>query len=147
MSVVDLLRMKFIRHSGQATSRTRIALRHTINDFYVAPIFHARSESSGARLSVCFMLGATGPVRIYVGDDVAIQGKIRIESSSCRTCDHPTLRVGKHAAIGDGVTFSVKQEIVIEDEVHIEDGRTIADNDCESFAVEIAHREDAAGTC
>ena len=107
----------------------RGTLRRIIGRIYVTPVFRARCESSGPRLSVRYMPYVTGPVRIYIGADVVFKGRIRISGSRTSTRDHPTLRIGNHVVIGDEVTFSVSQEIVIDDEVHIDDGCTITDSD------------------
>jgi acetyltransferase-like isoleucine patch superfamily enzyme len=107
--------------------RRHSALRRVIGEFYVTPLFRARCESSGPRLSVCFMPHVTGPVRIYVGADVTINGKIRIDSRH-HTCDHPTLRIGNNVVIGDDVTLLITQQMVIQDKVRIGDNSTITDN-------------------
>jgi acetyltransferase-like isoleucine patch superfamily enzyme len=102
-------------------------VRRLIASFYVTPIFRGRCESSGRGLSVWLMPHVIGHSRIYIGDQLTIYGKVGI--SSGRVFDEPTLRIGNHVVIGHQVRFVVNKEIVIEDQVNIAGGCTIADND------------------
>ena len=93
----------FGRTPGYFLRSAQLALRRILSRTYVASVFRARCESGGPRWSVCYMPYVTGPVRMYIGADVAIKGKMRI--SSRLTSDYPALRIGNHVIIGDEVTF------------------------------------------
>ena len=104
-----------------------MAVNRLITFFYREPLFRSRCESVGRRLTMYLLPEAPGHTSLYLGDDVAIQGKIGVYSG--RVNDLAVLRIGNHVSIGHQVMFSCNQEIVIEDHVLIANNCTISDND------------------
>lgn len=95
--------------------------------FYGEPLFRARCETVGNQLLVNRLPVVIGHARIDLGNHVAIYGKIGI-TSGCML-DTPRLVIGDYVEIGNNVTFTVNQEIVLEERVMIANNCHIADSD------------------
>lgn len=101
--------------------------QYLLRTFYLVPVFRARCESSGRNLFIRAMPAAKGRCRIYLGDDVKIEGALSVRSRNPNS--DPALRIGNRGINDDHVTFFVDREVVIEDGVHIAEGSTIEDTD------------------
>jgi hypothetical protein len=67
----------------------------------------------------------TGPVKVYLGDDVRLSGHCSI--SGGRVFSDPEFRVGNRSFIGAGCIFSVAKSITIGDDVLIASGCIVSD--------------------
>ena len=114
--------------------RSLYALHYFIKDgarlaasiFYKAPLFIARCEQIGKNPHVWLMPHVTGPVKIYVGDEVRFFGHLSVMSGGRFT---PRLVIGNHVDLGHNVSITVNKEVVIEDECNIASGVQIVDSD------------------
>jgi acetyltransferase-like isoleucine patch superfamily enzyme len=104
-----------------------VALREARAYLFCTPLFTARCESVGRRLRVARLPFIVGNPQIHVGDCVNFYGKVSIHSGLI--LEDPTLKIGDRVVVGNGVTFCVNREIVLEDDVMIASGCTIADTD------------------
>jgi acetyltransferase-like isoleucine patch superfamily enzyme len=120
--VHPLFRLFFGLHAGLV-----FCVRFLLATFYITPLFRGRCESSGRHLIVRAMPFIMGHSRIYIGDEVSIEGKMGIYSG--HVYDDPTLRIGNRVSIGHAVEINVSREIVIEDDVLIAGNCSIADSD------------------
>jgi acetyltransferase-like isoleucine patch superfamily enzyme len=98
-----------------------------ITFFYREPLFRARCEVAGKRLSLVRLPEIYGHTKIYLGDDVSFTGKAGIASG--RFVDHPKLIIKNRAVIGHNAFISVNQEVIIEEDVLIANDCAITDND------------------
>jgi serine acetyltransferase len=89
------------------------------------PVLRAMCVSIGKRLQMERIPSITGPVRIYLGDDVRLSGRLSI--SGGRVLPDPEFRVGNRSFIGAGCAFSVAKSITIGDDVLIAGGCTVSD--------------------
>ena len=89
------------------------------------PALRAMCVSIGKRLQMECIPNITGPVKIYLGDDVRLSGQSTI--SGGRVLSDPEFRVGNRSFVGAGCVFSVAKSIVIGDDVLIAGGCTISD--------------------
>jgi acetyltransferase-like isoleucine patch superfamily enzyme len=89
------------------------------------PAFRTMCVSIGQRLQMELIPDVSGPVKIYLGDDVRLSGKIHI--SGGRIFPASEFRVGNRSFIGNGCVFSVAQSLVIGDDVLIAGGCTVSD--------------------
>jgi len=92
---------------------------------YAFPLLRTQCVSIGKRLQMEGFPDITGPVKIYLGDDVRLSGNFAI--SSGRIFDEPEFRVGNRSFIGAGCIFSVARSITIGDDVLIAGGCTLSD--------------------
>jgi acetyltransferase-like isoleucine patch superfamily enzyme len=95
--------------------------------FYWGPIFRARCDSVGKNLMITLLPDVRGHVRLYVGDNVHLNGFFGAQGS--RMFDNPVLRFGNHVHVGHMVQFVVNKEIIIEDGVKIASNCSFADTD------------------
>jgi acetyltransferase-like isoleucine patch superfamily enzyme len=93
--------------------------------FFRFPVMRAACASIGKRLRMELVPGISGPVKVYLGDDVNISGSLTI--SSGRIFAEPEFRVGNRSFIGAGCLFSVAKLIEIGDDVLIAGGCSISD--------------------
>lgn len=93
------------------------AWTRVVTVLYRYPVFRSRCECLGKRLELERIPSITGPVKIFVGDDVRISGIISIDGG--RIFDAPEIRIGNRTFIGHGCTFLVGKEITIGDDVLI----------------------------
>ena len=107
----------------------RILKFETMERVYVAcigfPTLRAQCVSIGKRLQMEGLPGITGPVKVYLGDDVRLSGVSSI--SGGRIFTEPEFRVGNRSFIGSGCIFSVAKSITIGDDVLIAGGCSVAD--------------------
>jgi len=89
------------------------------------PVLRSRCVSIGRRLRMEGLPGVSGPVKIYIGDDVNLSGTFAI--SSGRIFAEPEFRIGNRSFIGSGCIFSVAKLIEIGDDVLIAGGCTVSD--------------------
>jgi acetyltransferase-like isoleucine patch superfamily enzyme len=89
------------------------------------PILRTQCASIGKRLQIELLPYITGPVRVYLGDDVRLSGSISI--SGGRVFEEPEFRVGNRSFIGSGCLFSVAKSITIGDDVLIAGGCNVSD--------------------
>jgi len=120
--IQPLFRMLYVLHHMVVESLRRIYVV-----FYAEPLFRGRCESVGARLRLERLPYITGPVRVTIGDDVHISGKIGVGSGYI--LQRPELIIGNHVFLGDGVSLKANRRIVVEDGVLISQGSYIADSD------------------
>lgn len=103
------------------------ALRRAYIFFYAEPLLRGRCDHVGKRLFLWNLPAIHGHASIRIGDDVSCYGRIAI--SSGRTCDRPRLVIGNNVSLGNHVSFTVNQEITIEDGVHVANDCCIRDTD------------------
>lgn len=89
------------------------------------PVLRSLCASIGERLQMEGFPHITGPVKVYIGDDVRLSGSIAIASG--RIFDEPEFRVGNRTFIGAGCLFSVAKSITIGDDVLIAGGCSVSD--------------------
>ncbi len=89
------------------------------------PILRSKCVSIGRRLEMESLPYITGPVKVYIGDDVRLSGSILV--SSGRIFDEPEFRVGNRSFIGAGCIFSVARSITIGDDVLVAGNCSVSD--------------------
>jgi carbonic anhydrase/acetyltransferase-like protein (isoleucine patch superfamily) len=94
---------------------------------FYGPVFRSYCVSCGRNLYLELVPAISGPVKIFVGDDVCISGALTIASG--HVLDSPQLRIAGHVFIGHKVSFRVNQQIVVEEGVLIAQGAYITDSD------------------
>ena len=92
------------------------------------PIFLARCESHGDRVTVDRVPYLMGEPRIELGDDIRISGLITIRASGQAEAS-PRLRIGNGVFIGHGTSFNLAESIEIGDYASIGAGTYIADTE------------------
>jgi len=92
---------------------------------FAFPIFRAMCVSIGERLEMDLLPYVTGPVRVYIGDDVRLSGSLVI--SGGRVFDECEFRVGNRTFIGSGCAFAVAKSITIGDDVLIAGSCSVSD--------------------
>jgi acetyltransferase-like isoleucine patch superfamily enzyme len=97
------------------------------NIFYRYPLFQGRCAKIGRNVFIDRMPFVTGPVQIYIGNDVWMGGNISI--SSGRVLDAPQLIIHDHAQINWNATIVVNREVIIEEYVRISWNCSISDSD------------------
>ncbi len=107
--------------------QTISAFRWLFTVCYRLPLFHARCEKVGKKLSIDGFPFVSGHVKIEIGDDVWIGGKVAILSG--RMVDEPRLVIGDNAEIGWNVFITVNREVIIEDHVRVSYDCRISDSD------------------
>ena len=89
------------------------------------PVLRTMCVSIGERLRMEICPNITGPVKVYLGDDVWISGGIAI--SAGRVFAESEFRVGNRSFIGAGCLFTVAKLISIGDDVLIAGGCSVSD--------------------
>lgn len=84
---------------------------------FAFPLLRAMCVSIGKRLQMEVVPMVSGPVRIFLGDDVCLSGRSTI--SSGRVFSEPEVKVGNRTFIGHGCTFAIAKSITIGDDVLI----------------------------
>jgi acetyltransferase-like isoleucine patch superfamily enzyme len=103
------------------------AIRRVITFFYISPLFEACCESVGRRLRVEQLPAVQGAVRIRLGDDVYVSGKLAVGGG--RVFDEsPELIIGNRVFLGHPCTILVSRRVEIEDDVLISAGAFISDS-------------------
>jgi len=92
---------------------------------YRYPVFRAKCVSIGKRLEMDYIPSISGPIRIYLGDDVRLSGGSTFLGG--RVLPDPVLRVGHRTFIGSGCHFTVGKLVEVGDDVLIAGGCIIAD--------------------
>ena len=94
---------------------------------YRLPLFQARCERVGKNLSIDGLPFVSGHVKIEIGDNVWIGGKVAILSG--RMLDEPRLVIRDNAALGWNVMITVNREVIIEEHVLVSYDCRITDSD------------------
>ncbi|MGB0064627.1 MAG: acyltransferase [Terracidiphilus sp.] len=113
---VFINRLRWIRH--EIDERIAVAL-------YRYPVLRSRCAHVGERLQMEMVPIFSGPVKVYLGDDVRLSG--RPVFSGGRIFPDPEIRIGNRTFIGHGCQFSAAKSIVIGDDVLIAGGCWILD--------------------
>lgn len=92
---------------------------------YRYPTLRAMCVSVGKRLQMEQLPSVSGPVRIYLGDDVRLSG--RSSFGGGRIFPDPEVRIGNRSFIGHGCTFSAAKSITVGDDVLLAGGCSISD--------------------
>jgi acetyltransferase-like isoleucine patch superfamily enzyme len=92
---------------------------------YRFPLLRAQCASVGERLQMERVPAIEGPIRVYLGNDVRLSG--RMSFSGARILPDPELRIGDRTFIGHGCSFSAAKSIFIGDDVLIAGGCSIFD--------------------
>jgi serine acetyltransferase len=93
--------------------------------FYRYPVLRSVCASIGERTRMEHVPSISGPVKVYLGDDVNLSGSLTI--SSGRIFPDPVFRLGNRSFIGAGCIFSVAKLIEIGDDVLIAGGCNVSD--------------------
>jgi acetyltransferase-like isoleucine patch superfamily enzyme len=104
--------------NGEIDERIRVAC-------FRFPVLRSMCVSIGERLQMERIPSVTGPVQIYLGDDVRLSGVLTI--SGGRVLPAPEFRVGNRSFIGAGCVFSVAKSITIGDDVLIAGACRVSD--------------------
>ncbi|HZD32643.1 MAG TPA: acyltransferase [Candidatus Angelobacter sp.] len=104
-----------------------VALRSLITICYRLPIFQARCEKVGKNLSIDGLPFVSGHVKIEIGDNVWLGGKVAVLSG--KMLDDPTLIIGDYAELGWNVLVTVNRLVVIEEHVRVSYDCRITDSD------------------
>lgn len=104
-----------------------VALRSLITIFYRLPLFQARCEKVGKNLSIDGLPFVSGHVKIEIGENVWLGGKVAIMSG--RMLDEPRLIIRDNAELGWNVLITVNREVVIEEHVRVSYDCRITDSD------------------
>lgn len=104
---------------------TREMLRKLWAVLYRDPVFRSKCERVGKRLRLEEGPKVSGPVRVSVGDDVYLSGKIAI--SGGRVFPECKVSIGNRTFIGHQTTIMVAKEVTIGDDVLIAGECMIAD--------------------
>jgi acetyltransferase-like isoleucine patch superfamily enzyme len=91
------------------------------------PVFKSYCAFCGRNLYIELVPAISGPVKIFVGNNVYISGALGIAGG--HVLDAPELHIGNKVFLGHQVSFAVSREVVVEDGVLIAGGCHIADND------------------
>jgi acetyltransferase-like isoleucine patch superfamily enzyme len=98
------------------------ALRFEIDErIFVAlfrfPLLRAHCSHVGKRLQMEVVPSFHGPIKVYLGDDVRLSG--RLAFSGARIFPDPEVRIGDRTFIGHGSRFSVAKSITVGNDVLI----------------------------
>lgn len=104
-----------------------VAFRSLITIFYRLPLFQARCEKVGRNLSIDGLPFVSGHVKIEIGDNVYLGGKIVVISG--KMLDEPRLVIGDNAGLGWNVIIAVNREVVIEEHARVSYDCRISDSD------------------
>ena len=103
------------------------AFRWILTVCYRNPLFQARCASFGRRVSVEGLPFVSGHVRIHVGDDVKIGGKVAIFSG--RFLDESKLIMKDRSGVGWKTQITVNREVILEEDVRVSFDCRISDTD------------------
>jgi acetyltransferase-like isoleucine patch superfamily enzyme len=104
-----------------------VFFRSLITICYRLPIFQARCERVGKNLSIDGLPFVSGHVKIEIGDNVWLGGKVAVLSG--KMLDDPRLIIGDYAELGWNVLLTVNREVVIEEHVRVAYDCRITDSD------------------
>jgi acetyltransferase-like isoleucine patch superfamily enzyme len=94
---------------------------------YRLPLFQARCEKVGRNLSIDGLPFVSGHVKIEIGDNVWLGGKVAILSG--RMLDEPRLIIRDNAEVGWNTLITVNREVIIEEHVRVSYDCRITDSD------------------
>jgi acetyltransferase-like isoleucine patch superfamily enzyme len=92
---------------------------------YRFPVLRSKCVFIGERLQMERIPNITGPVKIYLGNDVRLSGSFTIMGG--RVFSESEFRVGNRSFIGAGCAFSIAKSITIGDDVLIAGNCTVSD--------------------
>lgn len=104
-----------------------VGFRSLITICYRLPLFQARCAKVGRNLSIDGLPFVSGQVRIEIGDNVWLGGKVSILSG--RMVDQPILIIRDNAELGWNVLITVNREVIIEEHVRVSYDCRITDSD------------------
>lgn len=113
---VQVSRLRWIRY--EFDERVAVAL-------FRYPVLRARCAHVGERLQMERVPVFSGPVNVYLGNDVQLSGQPIFAAG--RIFPDPEIRIGDRTFIGHGAQFSVAKSIVIGNDVLIAGGCWILD--------------------
>ena len=93
--------------------------------FYRYPVLRSVCTSVGERLRMEQVPSISGPVKVFIGDDVYLSGTFTVMSA--RIFPDPELRIGNRTFIGASSVFSVAKCVEIGDDVLIASGCYVSD--------------------
>jgi acetyltransferase-like isoleucine patch superfamily enzyme len=93
--------------------------------FLTYPVFRSKCDAIGPRLRIELLPHIAGSVRISIGSDVFISGRLSV--TGCAAFEMPELVIGDRVFLGSSTSFSIGRSIVIEDDVLIAAGCSFAD--------------------
>ncbi len=117
----------FLRATYDSLKLTIEFVRRFLAIVYFSPVFKSYCVSCGKNLYLELVPAVSGPVKIFMGDDVRISGELFIAGG--HVFDAPQLRISDRVFLGHRVSFRVSQQIVVEDGVLIAQGCYITDSD------------------
>ena len=94
---------------------------------YYGPVFKSYCAACGDHLSLELSPAVSGPVKIFLGNQVCISGELAIASG--HVFDAPELRIADRVFLGHRVSFRVGRQITVEEGVLIAQGCYITDSD------------------
>lgn len=94
---------------------------------YRLPLFQARCEKVGRNVSIDGLPFVSGHVKIEIGDNVWIGGKVAILSG--KMLDESKLIIRDNAEVGWNVFITVNREVIIEEHVRVSYDCRITDSD------------------
>jgi acetyltransferase-like isoleucine patch superfamily enzyme len=126
--------LPFWRPWGLFCRALRLSIRYIIAGLrkfmavvFYGPIFKSYCLSCGRNLYLELVPAISGPVQIYVGDNVVISGVLIIASG--HVFDKPELRIADRVFLGHRVSFRVSRGIFVEEAAMIAQGCYITDSD------------------
>lgn len=121
--------LKPLRLMYEAHFLAIVVSRALVTLCYRNPLFQARCATFGRNVTVAGKLPfVTGPVQIYVGDNVYLGGDLSIYSSG-HVDAPPRLILKDNSSLGWNVRLTVNREVVIEENVRIPHDVRISDSD------------------
>jgi acetyltransferase-like isoleucine patch superfamily enzyme len=94
---------------------------------YRLPLFQARCDKVGRNLSIDGLPFVSGHVKIEIGDNVWLGGKVSIHSG--KMLDEPRLVLRDNAEVGWNTSITVNREVIIEEHVRVAYDCRISDSD------------------
>ena len=120
--------LRVLRFFYEAHFMAIILGRAVITILYRNPLFQARCASFGRNVTIAGKLPfVTGPVQIYVGNNVYLGGNMSIMSGGYGA--GARLVIADNAQLGWNVYLAVNKEIIIEENVRIPHDCRISDSD------------------
>lgn len=104
-----------------------VTVRWLLTVCYRLPLFQGRCERVGKNLSIDGLPFVSGHVKIEIGDNVWIGGKVAILSG--RMLDEPRLIIRDNAEVGWNTLITVNREVIIEEHVRVSYDCRITDSD------------------
>jgi acetyltransferase-like isoleucine patch superfamily enzyme len=105
-----------------------VVFRAVVTIFYRNPLFQSRCATFGRNVTVVGKMPfVSGPVQIFVGDNVYIGGNVSVMSGGFG--QEPKLILKDNCSVGWNVIITVNREVVIEENARIPHDCRISDSD------------------